>query len=117
MSLTVYGIPNCGTVKKAIATLRQLGEDVEFVDFRATPLSPVRVARWVQFFGNRAIRNVSGGSYRALGPEREDWSDDQWIEAFVSDPMLLKRPVVERHGAPFLVGWTLDEAALRARLA
>lgn len=117
MSVTVYGIPNCGTVKKALAALKQRGQDVEFVDFRQTPLSPARVARWVQFFGNRALRNVSGGSYRALGPEREDWSDDQWIEAFVLDPMLLRRPIVEQHGAPLLVGWAHTEAELDSRFA
>jgi arsenate reductase len=117
MRLTVYGIPNCGTVKKALGELRARGLDVAFVDFRQTPVDADRVARWVAHFGNRAMRNTSGGSFRALGPERETWTDAQWAAAFHADPMLVRRPVVERDGAPWMVGWTLDDAGLDAALA
>jgi arsenate reductase (glutaredoxin) len=117
MRVTVIGIPNCGTVKKALAELRERGANVEFVNFREQALSSDRVARWVARFGNRALRNVAGGSYRALGSEREDWSDDAWTAAFVSDPMLLKRPIVERDGAPILVGWNHSAAEIAAALA
>jgi arsenate reductase len=103
--ITVYGIPSCGTVKKALSALTAAGLAHTFVDFRATPPDAAQVARWVQVFGAPALRNTSGGSYRALGPEKDTWSDAQWTAAFQADPMLIKRPVIEREGAPVVVGF------------
>lgn len=114
--LTVYGIPTCGTVKKARAWLDAAGAAYTFVDLRATPPGADAVASWVAAFGTRALRNTSGGSYRALGAEKNSWDDAAWTAAFAADPMLIKRPVVERDGAPALVGFAADEAELRRRL-
>ncbi len=116
MALVVYGIPSCGTVKKARSWLDSAGVAHTFVDFRATPPRRAQVDAWVARFGARALRNTSGGSYRALGPEKESWSDAQWADAFAADPMLIKRPVVERDGAPVIVGWNVSDEELRARL-
>lgn len=113
MSLTVYGIPTCGTVKKVRAWLDSHQLVHEWVDLRATPPAPDRVARWVAAFGAAPLRNTSGGAYRALGAEKDAWSTAEWTEAFARDPMLIKRPVLERDGVPYSVGG--NEAAL-ARL-
>lgn len=114
--LTVYGIPSCGTVKKARAALDAKKRGYTFVDFRSTPPSRAQVDAWVKAFGAKALRNTSGGSYRALGSEKDGWSDAQWADAFAADPMLIKRPVVESDGRPVIVGWNLDEAEIAARL-
>lgn len=86
------------------------------MDLRATPPSPETVARWVAAFGALPMRNLSGGSYRALGPEKEGWGDAAWTAAFAADPMLLKRPILEVDGRPALVGWTLPEEEIARRL-
>lgn len=114
--LTVYGIPTCGTVKKARRWLDAHGAEHTWVDFRSTPPSRDRVARWVATFGAAAMRNTSGGAYRALGPEKEGWDDAMWTDAFASDPMLIKRPVIERDGVPAQVGFRGTEEELLARL-
>jgi len=116
VSLLVYGIPSCGTVKKARAWLDAAHVPHTFVDLRATPPDRARVDAWIAAFGTKALRNTSGGSYRALGPEKDGWSDARWADAFTADPMLVKRPVVERDGRPVLVGWNLDDTELRRRL-
>ncbi len=116
MALLVYGIPSCGTVKKARAALDGARRPHTFVDFRDKPPSRTQVDAWVAKFGARAMRNTSGGSYRALGPEKESWSDAQWADAFAADPMLIKRPIVERDGKPTIVGWNLDADEIKARL-
>jgi arsenate reductase len=103
--LTVYGIPTCATVQKARSWLHEHGIAHTFVDYRQTPPSPERVAHWVRALGASALRNTSGGSYRALGPEKDGWDDAAWIAAFSSDPMLIKRPVIERDGVPVQVGF------------
>ncbi len=105
MNLTLHGIPTCGTVKKARKWLDARSIPYTFVDFRSSPPSREQVARWVEHFGARALRNTSGGAYRALGPEKKTWDDARWLEAFLADPMLIKRPVVEIDGAPALVGF------------
>ena len=59
-------------------------------------------------FGAKAMRNTSGGAYRALGDEKKTWSDARWQEAFAADPMLIKRPIVEKDGVPVAVGFRED---------
>jgi arsenate reductase len=105
MSLVVHGIPSCGTVRKARAWLDANGVAHAFVDLRSAPPDRGTIAGWVARFGARALRNTSGGSYRALGPEKDSWTDEQWIAAFVADPMLIKRPVITRAGIPIQVGF------------
>lgn len=105
MLFTLYGIPTCGTVRKARSFLQNAGVSHDFVDFRQTPPSRAQVESWVAAFGARALRNTSGGSYRALGTEKDSWSEEEWTVAYTRDPMLLKRPVVERDGSPLTVGF------------
>ena len=110
MSLVVWGIPNCGTVKKARAWLdeRQLAHT--FVDLRQTPPSATTIAAWARAFGVQALKNTSGGSYRALPADKDAWSDERWVQAFAADPMLVRRPVVENDGQPLQVGWRAPPA-------
>lgn len=104
-SVVVYGISTCSTVKKARAFLTSRAIAHTFADLRETPPSTSTVASWVEAFGVSAMKNTSGGSYRALGADKDGWTDAQWTAAFVRDPMLIKRPVVERDGQPLLVGF------------
>lgn len=114
--MTVYGIPTCGTVKKARKWMEDQGISHRWVDMRRDPPGRDRVARWVHTFGVAAMRNTSGGSYRALGPERDTWDDTTWIDAFTRDPMLIRRPVVERDGVPVMVGFSGSDADRKQRL-
>ena len=115
MSIVVYGIPNCGTVKKARAWLEQTGRLHAFHDFRKEPLPAEQVAGWLEALGSKALRNTSGGSYRALPAEKDDWTEAQWAEAMAADPMLIKRPVVEKDGVAVSAGFRKPED-LAARL-
>lgn len=105
MALTVYGIPNCGTVKKARAWLDANGKEHTFHDFRADPVERDRIEAWVAALGSKALRNTSGKSYRALPADKKEWSDERWVEHFAADPMLLKRPVIEKDGAAVMAGF------------
>ncbi len=105
MPVTLYGIPSCGTVKKARKWLDENGHEHVFVDFRKDPPAEDSVDQWVKTFGAKAMRNTSGGAYRALGDEKKTWTDAQWAAAFKKDPMLIKRPIIERDGEPVQVGF------------
>ncbi len=116
MSLVVYGIKTCDTVRRARRWLTAHDAAHEFVDVRATPPARERVAAWVERLGAAPLRNTSGGAYRALGPEKKSWSDARWTDAFAAEPMLLKRPVIERDGVAVQVGFRATEDELVARL-
>lgn len=117
MSLKVYGIPNCGTCKKAIAWLQEQDIPHEFISTRETPPTPEMITAWVNDLTARPMRNTSGQSYRALGEEKKDWSDQQWIDAFAQDPMLLKRPLFEKDDKAVMVGFRAKEAEKLAKLS
>jgi arsenate reductase (glutaredoxin) len=116
MSLQVYGIPNCGTCKKALTWLVGNRIEHEFINTRETEISQETIASWVQSLGNKPMRNTSGQSYRALGTEKDSWDDDRWITAFTQDTMLLKRPLFVKDGTAVAVGFRDPDAVRQAIL-
>ena len=114
--MKIYGIPNCGTVKKAKTWLEQRGVAFEAVDFRNDPPTRAMVEAWVGALGSKAMRNTSGGSYRALPEEKKTWDDVRWIDEFTSDPMLIKRPIIEVDDQAVKVGFRGSDEQLEAEL-
>jgi len=117
MGLKVYGIPNCGTCKKALAWLDDQGIDYEFVNTKEQPPAKDTISAWVSALTARPMRNTSGLSYRALGEEKKEWSDEQWTDAFAGDAMLLKRPLFEKDGTAVMVGFRAKEEEKIAKLS
>lgn len=113
-SITVYGIPSCGTVKKARTWLLAHDMPHTFVDFRKSPVSAERVRAWVDALGAAAMKNTSGGSYRALPAEKATWDDGSWATRMAADPMLVKRPVIEVSGKPVTAGFRTPDALASA---
>jgi len=111
MSIIVWGIPTCGTVKKARSALAAAG--IAFVDrdLRTAPPSASDIDRFLAAVGAKALRNTSGASYRALPADKDEWTEARWRAAFLGDPMLLKRPVLEKDGTVVGVGFR-DEGVL-----
>lgn len=109
MSLSVYGIPNCGTCKKAIAWLEANDIAFEFINTKDHPPKAAEIAQWVEALGNKPMRNTSGQSYRALGTTKDDWADSDWTAAFAQDAMLLKRPLFVQDGKAIAVGFKADQ--------
>jgi arsenate reductase (glutaredoxin) len=116
MTIEVYGIPNCGTCKKAFAWLATNGIDYEFINTKEQPPTRSMIAAWIRTLGSKPMRNTSGQSYRALGAAKDDWTDDQWEAAFAKDAMLLKRPLFVRDGTVVLVGFRDKEVDLWEKL-
>lgn len=115
MKIRVYGIDTCQSCKKAKAYLSARGVSFEWIDLRKDAPSRASITAWVKSLGAKALRNTSGGSYRALGSAKDSWTDADWIDAYVNDPMLIKRPVVVVDGEVRAVGFR--EAALEALIA
>ena len=116
MTIKVFGIPNCGTCKKALKWLEENNIAYEFINTKEKPPSKEEVGSWVKTLGAKPMRNTSGKSYRTLGEEKKTWSDGRWIEEFSKDAMLLKRPLFIKEGKAVLVGFRGSEAELKAKL-
>lgn len=116
MTLEVYGIPNCGTCKKALKWLDENQVEYEFINTKEEPPNRQQIEDWVAALGAKPMRNTSGGSYRALGDEKQTWSDAQWVDAFAQDAMLLKRPLFVKDGSAVLVGFRAKEDEIRSKL-
>jgi len=116
MSIQVYGIPNCGTCKKALSWLDNHGVTYEFVDTKENPPTQKMIEDWIKALGFKPMRNTSGQSYRALGSDRDTWEDAQWVEAFAKDAMLLKRPLIVKDGTAVLVGFKDKDEVIRQTL-
>lgn len=116
MPLQVYGIPNCGTCKKAFSWLESNGVEYEFINTKEKPPTKKMIQNWVKELGAKPMRNTSGQSYRALGTEKDSWSDDDWTEAFAKDAMLLKRPLFVKDGTAVMVGFRDKDEVIREKL-
>lgn len=108
MTLQVYGIPTCGTCKKAFKWLDDRSIAYDFINTKDEPPPKAAISSWVSALGAKPMRNTSGQSYRALGEEKQAWTDDQWVDAFAKDAMLLKRPLFVQNGKAVFVGFKED---------
>lgn len=114
MALQVYGIPSCGTCKKALTWLDQNKIGYEFVNTKDNPPTKSMIQAWVEALGSKPMRNTSGQSYRAIGEEKQTWSDEQWVIAFAKDAMLLKRPLFVKDGKAVAVGFRDPDVVRKA---
>ena len=96
-TITLYGIPNCDTVKKARAWLAARGVEVRFHDLRRDGVSHEELARWTAEVGWETLLNRKGTTWRGLPePERATASDIRGAcHLMARHPSLIKRPVVQ----------------------
>lgn len=95
MSLTLYGIDNCDTVRKARRWLEQQGKSYRFHDLRADGLDAETLRSWLAQVGWERVVNRRSTSWKALDPKARDGMDNQRAAtAILSAPTLVKRPVL-----------------------
>ncbi len=100
--ITLYGIKNCDTVKKARKWLDQHGVEYEFHDFRENGVDEMAVKAWLEELGWETLVNKRSTSWKALDPAtRETMDNTSALSAILSQPTLIKRPLLdighERH--------------------
>ena len=105
MSLTLYGIPNCDTVKKARVWLDQHGVAFVFHDYKKAGIDRPRLEQWVAEHGWQTVLNRAGTTFRAL-PEADkaDLTAERAIGLMLAQPSMIKRPVLDL-GDRTLVGF------------
>ena len=109
MSLTLYGLKNCDTCKKALKALEGAGKTVSFVDIRAEADLQALVPKWLSSAGADLLVNRRSTTWRTLS---EDVRATDPEALLVANPTLIKRPVIEAD-QDIHVGWKKDvQAAL-----
>jgi arsenate reductase len=113
LTITVHGIPNCDTVKKARTWLDAQGVAYRFHDFKKDGLEAETLRGWMADAGWEKLLNRAGTTFRKL-PEadRSDLDAEKAVAIMLANPSAIKRPVVTGAG-PVIVGFKADEWGAR----
>ncbi|MBN8494835.1 MAG: ArsC family reductase [Burkholderiales bacterium] len=108
--LTVYGIPNCDTVKRARAWLTAQGAAHQFHDFKKAGVPVAELDRWLPALGWERLLNRAGTTWRKLDEaQRAAATDAAGARALMlAQPSVIKRPVVQWPDGGFTVGFDDD---------
>ena len=100
MTVTIYGIKNCDTMKKARAWLDARGIAYRFHDYKAEGIDEVSLKRWVDALGWETVLNRAGTTFRALpDAEKQGLDAAKAIALMLAQPSMIKRPMLDRDGA------------------
>ncbi|TPE62246.1 ArsC family reductase [Sandaracinobacter neustonicus] len=108
MALTIYGIRNCDTMKKARAWLDDAGISYAFHDYKVSRVDRAGLERWCAALGWEKLLNRAGTTFRKLPEaERENLDEAKAIALMLAHPSCIKRPVLEGEGV-LLAGFKPD---------
>jgi Spx/MgsR family transcriptional regulator len=104
--VTIYGIPNCDTMKKARTWLDGHGIPYEFHDYKKAGIDRARLEAWSRTVGWETLLNRAGTTFRKL-PDSDTRNVDEKkaIALMLAQPSLIKRPVLDIGGGKLLVGY------------
>ena len=110
-AVTIYGIKNCDTMKKARAWLDQHGVAYAFHDYKAAGIERGRLEGWSREVGWETLLNRAGTTFRALSERDKDaLTEKKAIALMMAQPSMIKRPVLDV-GGKLLVGFKPDHYA------
>jgi arsenate reductase len=108
--MTVYGIPNCSTVKKSVDWLKSNNMDFDFHDYKKKGITQEKLHEWSKKLGWEKLVNKKGTTLRTLDAEQQQKITDEVsaIELMITHPSVIKRPVIET-GNKLLLGFDEEE--------
>ena len=111
MTITIHGIKNCDTMKKAFAWLDGQGVAYRFHDYKTAGLDRAMLEGWVKELGWEALLNRAGTTFRKLpDAEKEGLTAQKAIALMLAQPSMVKRPVLDASGR-LLVGFKPEDWA------
>ena len=118
VSVTIYGIKNCDTMKKARAWLDKHRVEYAFHDYKTAGIDRERLERWAKKTSWEILLNRAGTTFKKLpDKDKEGLSETKAIGLMLKQPSMIKRPVLDAGGGRLLVGFNPDayKAALTTR--
>ena len=110
-AITIYGIKNCDTMKKARAWLDQHGVAYAFHDYKVAGVERASLEGWAGKVGWETLLNRGGTTFRALPEKDKDaLTEKKAITLMIAQPSMIKRPVLEI-GGKLLVGFKPEQYA------
>jgi arsenate reductase len=108
--ITIYGIKNCDTMKKARAWLDKHGIDYSFHDYKTAGIGRERLERWEKKVGWEILLNRAGTMFRKL-PDKDKTVLDakKAVALMLAQPSMIKRPVLDLGGGKLLVGFAPEQ--------
>ena len=107
MTVTIYGIKNCETMKKARPWLDKHGVAYDFHDYKSAGIERERLERWEKRVGWEKLLNRSGMTFRNLSDKDKTGLDvNKALALMLAKPSMIKRPVLDLGGGKLLVGFT-----------
>lgn len=108
MSITLYGIKACDTMKKARTWLDEQGVSYSFHDYKASAIDAASLEKWCDEHGWQIILNRAGTTFRKLDEaQKADLDQTKAIALMLAQPSMIKRPVLDL-GARTLVGFKAE---------
>jgi arsenate reductase (glutaredoxin) len=99
MTITIYGIKNCDTMKNARSWLESHGIAYRFHDYKAEAIDRGHLEDWSQQAGWEIVLNRAGTTFRKLDEAaRTDLNFDKAVALMLAQPSMIKRPVLEADG-------------------
>ena len=106
MAITIYGIKNCDTMKKARGWLDKAGIDYAFHDYKTAGIDKDRLEKWAKKASWETIINRAGLTFKKLpDKDKENLTEAKAIKLMLAQPSMIKRPVLELPGGKLLVGF------------
>jgi arsenate reductase (glutaredoxin) len=112
VTVTIYGIKNCDTMKKARAWLEKHGVDYAFHDYKAAGIERERLKRWAKKVGWEILLNRGGTTFKKLSDkDKAGLSETKAIALMLKQPSMIKRPVLDAGRGKLLVGFRPEQYA------
>ena len=112
MPITIYGIKNCDTMKKARAFLDKEKVDYVFHDYKSAGIDRDRLEGWAKKAGWETLLNKAGTTFKKLpDKDKNGLTEKKAIALMIANPSMIKRPVLELPRGKLLVGFKPDDYA------
>lgn len=104
--ITVYGIPNCDSVKKTLEWLKQGNIPYEFHNYKTHGISELKLKEWSKLAGWEKFFNKKSSTWRKLMSEagNENLTSAKALKLMMENTSIIKRPIIEFNGS-ILVGF------------
>ncbi len=112
MPITIYGIKNCDTMKKARTWLDKKRVAYDFHDYKTDGIERARLEGWTKKAGWETLFNRAGTTFRKLPDKDKDGiTEKKAIALMLAQPSMIKRPVLELSSGKLLVGFSPETYA------